>query len=69
MRKFKLLNVVKETDDNNKANKLLAQGYVEIAGDKEITEDKAAKKPRSRKADSGGDDDGEPEQTQDPAGD
>ena len=77
MRKFKLLNVVKETDDNNKANKLLALGYAEITGtgDKETTEDKgtvedkAAKKPRSRKADSGGDGDGEPEQTQDPAGD
>lgn len=63
MRKFKRINVVKETDDNNKANKLLAQGYAEIA------EDKASKKPRSRKVDSGGDDNGEPEQTQDPAGD
>lgn len=69
MRKFKLLNVVKETDDNNKANKLLAQGYVEITEDKGIMEDKAAKKSRSRKADSGGDDDGELNQTQDPAGD
>ena len=69
MRKFKLLNVVKETDDNNKANKLLALGYTEITGDKEIADDKAAKKPRSRKADSGGDDDGQSSQTQDPAGD
>ena len=63
MRRFKLINVIKETDDNNKANKLLAQGYIEI------TEDKAVKKPRSRKADSGGDDDGQPDKAQDPAGD
>lgn len=69
MRKFRLINVVKETNDANKANKLLAQGYVEITEDKGTMEDKAAKKPRSRKADSGGDDDGESGQAQDPTGD
>lgn len=64
MRKFKRINVVKETDDNNKANKLLAQGYVEI------TEDKAAKKLRSRKVgNEGGDDDGQPDKAQDTARD
>lgn len=69
MRTFKCENVVKMTDSDKKASQLLAQGYVEITEDKGTMEDKTAKKPRSRKADSGGDGDGEPDQTQDPAGD
>lgn len=64
MRKFKRINVVKVTDDDNKASQLLAQGYIEIA------EEKTAKKPRSRKtAGEGGDDNGEPDKAQDTARD
>lgn len=72
MRVFKRLNVVKVTDDEQKAAKLLADGFVEI-----IAEDKlvaTAKKRSSRKADvakdsGAGEADGEPTEAEAPAGD
>lgn len=76
MRVFKRLNVVKVTDDEQKAAQLLADGFVEIiAADKspaaEKSDSKRGGKTRTKKAtgDNGGEADGEPTEAEAPAGD
>lgn len=66
MRTFKRLNVVKVTNDEQKAARLLADGFVEVTADRKAS----AKKTRSKKtieAD-GGENDGEPGEAENPAG-